>query len=504
MESYDRPYSFAAAFNAYNIPILPGPIMERRIKMFVKFLHKRFSKPILILCIVLLLSALTTAIVLAQDGTGSTEGSDQSARGVNTQNYFPVQGRLTDAGGNPLTGTYTMIFRLYDVLTGGTELCSDTNSVTVTNGLFNSEVWGNCQDDITGQQLYLGIQVGSDAEMAPRQPIFAVPYAWSLRPGAAIIGAIASGPVVHIENSATAGRGLRVYATDTTSVNYGIVGASTSPNGYGGFFYNNAAGIGLWGYSNATAKPAIFGCVNADSASCDAGTNPAGVKGASNAGDGVMGLTSDINFRGVYAANTGAGIAIAAASNSVDATSHTRPTLYLLQSNSAGDFVVGVGSYYGTRYWRVDRTGKGFFNGDVQASGADFAEQIAVKGDEAIYEPGDVMVISPDVDRVVELSTEAYSTAVIGVYSTKPALLAGAPDTDDPLKGIPVAVVGIVSCKVSAENGPIQRGDLLVTASKSGYAMRAGANPPQGTVLGKAMQALESGTGTILILVTLQ
>jgi hypothetical protein len=34
--------------------------------------------------------------------------------------------------------------------------------------------------------------------------------------------------------------------------------------------------------------------------------------------------------------------------------------------------------------------------------------------------------------------------------------------------------------------------------------MRAGANPPQGTVLGKAMQALESGTGTILILVTLQ
>jgi len=397
-----------------------------------------------------------------------------------------------------------MTFRLYDVDTGGTALCSDTNSVTVTNGLFNSEVWGNCQDDITGQQLYLSIQVGSDAEMAPRQPIYAVPYAWSLRPGANIIGAITSGPVVHIENSATTGRGLRVYATDTTSVNYGVVGASTSPNGYGGFFYNNAAGIGLWGYSNATAKPAIFGCVNTDSASCDAGTNPAGVKGTSNAGDGVMGFSSDINFRGVYATNTGAGIAIAAASNSVDATNHTRPTLYLLQSNSAGDFVVGVGSYYGTRYWRVDRTGKGFFNGDVQASGADFAEQIAVKGDEAIYEPGDVMVISPDVDRVVELSTEAYSTAVIGVYSTKPALLAGAPDTDDPLKGIPVAVVGIVSCKVSAENGPIQRGDLLVTASKSGYAMRAGANPPQGTVLGKAMQALESGTGTILILVTLQ
>ncbi len=93
---------------------------------------------------------------------------------------------------------------------------------------------------------------------------------------------------------------------------------------------------------------------------------------------------------------------------------------------------------------------------------------------------------------------------MIGVYSTQPALLGGAPDQNDPLAGIPVAITGIVPCKVSAENGAIKRGDLLVTAGLPGYAMRAGSNPPQGTVLGKAMGQLDAGTGVIQVLVTLQ
>jgi hypothetical protein len=72
------------------------------------------------------------------------------------------------------------------------------------------------------------------------------------------------------------------------------------------------------------------------------------------------------------------------------------------------------------------------------------------------------------------------------------------------LAGIPVAITGIVPCKVSSENGAIRRGDLLATSSKPGYAMRAGVNPPQGTVLGKAMGELRDGTGVIQVLVTLQ
>jgi hypothetical protein len=199
--------------------------------------------------------------------------------------------------------------------------------------------------------------------------------------------------------------------------------------------------------------------------------------------------------------NTAGGTALAGYS---DSTGNMYPTLYLVQHNAGGNFVVGASNYWGERLFRVDRTGKGFFNGGIQASGADFAEQMAVAGNSASYAPGDVLVISTRADRAVERSAEAYSTAVIGVYSTKPALLAGAPDTDDPLAGIPVAMVGVVPAKVSAENGAIQRGDLLVTAATPGHAMRAGENPPQGAVLGKALQPLESGTGVILILVVLQ
>lgn len=71
--------------------------------------------------------------------------------------------------------------------------------------------------------------------------------------------------------------------------------------------------------------------------------------------------------------------------------------------------------------------------------------------------------------------------------------------------GAPVAILGVVSCKVSAENGPIHPGDLLVTSSTPGHAMRADrARAQPGTILGKALESLDTGTGLIQVLVTLQ
>ena len=59
------------------------------------------------------------------------------------------------------------------------------------------------------------------------------------------------------------------------------------------------------------------------------------------------------------------------------------------------------------------------------------------------------------------------------------------------------------STKVSAENGAIRRGDLLVTAAIRGHAMKAGAPATIGTVLGKALQDF-AGPGTINVLVNVQ
>ncbi len=68
---------------------------------------------------------------------------------------------------------------------------------------------------------------------------------------------------------------------------------------------------------------------------------------------------------------------------------------------------------------------------------------------------------------------------------------------------VPVAVVGIVPCKVSAENGPIRPGDLLVTSTIPGCAMRD-ENPKAGTIVGKALGSLSADTGVIKVLVTVQ
>jgi hypothetical protein len=180
--------------------------------------------------------------------------------------------------------------------------------------------------------------------------------------------------------------------------------------------------------------------------------------------------------------------------------------------------------------FRVWMDGDVTADGTLTGGGADFAEAVRVSAGAASVEAGDVMVIDPAATRGFARSAAARSTLVAGVYSTRPGVLASSHDWDQkaleigmlppPVAGeespaikplavaarlneVPLAVIGIVPCKASAENGPIAVGDLLVTAATPGHAMRAD-NPGVGTVLGKALAPLASGTGVIEIMVTLQ
>ena len=123
------------------------------------------------------------------------------------------------------------------------------------------------------------------------------------------------------------------------------------------------------------------------------------------------------------------------------------------------------------------------------------------------YEPGDVLVIDTDSDRQLTLAKTPYSTLVAGIYSTKPGVTATPHTSEDPRLAteIPVAIVGIVPCKVTNENGPIARGDLLVTSSTPGYAMRGSdKNLLPGAIVGKALQPLSGAKSKIEVLVTLR
>jgi len=153
-----------------------------------------------------------------------------------------------------------------------------------------------------------------------------------------------------------------------------------------------------------------------------------------------------------------------------------------------------------------------FQDGTVQStaytgitSGGDYAEAVDVIGDRNAFEPGDLLVIDPANPGKFLKSNGTYSALVAGIYSTKPGTV-GRRESKMPSPGeVPMALVGIVPVKVSDENGPIQVGDLLVSSSVSGRAMKGTDRQRMlGAVVGKALGNLETGTGTIEVLVTLR
>jgi hypothetical protein len=94
------------------------------------------------------------------------------------------QGRLTDgAGNNVADGPYAVTFKLYDAVTGGALLWSETQpGVTVTGGLFSVVLGSSTPLAVPfDRQYWLGIAVAADPEMAPRAPLTSVPYAMATR-----------------------------------------------------------------------------------------------------------------------------------------------------------------------------------------------------------------------------------------------------------------------------------------------------------------------------------
>jgi hypothetical protein len=139
--------------------------------------------------------------------------------------------------------------------------------------------------------------------------------------------------------------------------------------------------------------------------------------------------------------------------------------------------------------------------------GADYAESVGVSGERTNYEPGDLLVIDPSAPGKFLKSNQTYSPLVAGIYSTKPGFVGRLTPADAKSRAseVSMAMVGRVPAKVSAENGPIKVGDLLVSSSTLGYAMK-GTDRGQmlGAVIGKALGSLDSGAGVIEVLVALQ
>ncbi|MCX7669008.1 MAG: hypothetical protein N2439_02910, partial [Anaerolineae bacterium] len=268
--------------------------------------------------------------------------------------------------------------------------------------------------------------------------------------------------------------------------------------------YNTGTGTGVYGSTAANAWPGQAGVRGRST-----GRSP-GVHGenaaSTSAGPGVFGtstLGAGGDFRGglagLYAKSegTGSGYGGGFYNNTDTANSQYHATVWMVNEGN-GDLIWAAGGG-GEVDFRVTAGGTVYADGGYQTPAADFAELWPA---EAGLVPGDVLVIAPD-GRLAR-SVEAFAANVAGVYSTQPGFLGGATADLSMKANAPLAVVGIVPVKASAENGPIRPGDLLTSAHTPGHAMAAGRQPPAGTVIGKALEPLAAGTGVIKMLVMLR
>ncbi len=259
---------------------------------------------------------ITVCVLAGLILAGGVVGALPDAPEADVAAEINYQGRLTNAAGAPLSGTFTMRFQIYSAATGGTLWWDSGNlSVPVVNGLFNV-VLGVNPRNFNGGELWLRIYVDGEW-LTPRQELLPVPYALGLRPGADITGqpdpsgyvlrvmmtgvhatraavwaATSTGDAVR--GASPGGYGLAGYTDDGYAV-YGQDGGSTTAHGYGGYF-SSLNGIGVYGVSSATPHftnmhaPGVYG-KSANGVGVY-GTGRTGVRGESvAAGSGVYGRT---------------------------------------------------------------------------------------------------------------------------------------------------------------------------------------------------------------------
>jgi hypothetical protein len=264
---------------------------------------------------------------------------------------------------------------------------------------------------------------------------------------------------------------------NVTSISEGVV-SDQSQGVAANFFHNNTNGV----------NAAVRGEVN----SIFGNAATAGVFGVASGTGGYGGWFE-------HSSTSGYGIAL-------EAIQDGQGTVLVVDNQgSSGDLAVFQTG--GSNKARIDINGKGYFDGGTTNSGADLAEAFDVEGSSAGYEPGDVLLISTTADRTLTKSNEAYSSLVAGVYATKPGVLLTEESASiSALSGkVPMGVVGVIPTKVCGDGGPIHRGDILVTSSRPGYAMKADLNKLKpGQAIGKALEEFNGTTGKIKVLVNVK
>lgn len=203
------------------------------------------------------------------------------------------QGILTDTSGNPLTGTYSITFKLYEVASGGTALATSTQSVSCTNGQFTTPVTFDATF-FDGRALWIGVSVAPNPEMSPRQELRAVPYALSLRPGAIIKGSGVDYGLKVVNDYS----GIGVYANVSSG------GALVGDSGSGTGVYGRGKTGGMFTTTQGGTSTSWSGLISGVEAQTTFNYNPAlRFRTFGNDSPGVYGRASGVRSPGIYSSS---------------------------------------------------------------------------------------------------------------------------------------------------------------------------------------------------------
>jgi hypothetical protein len=414
------------------------------------------------------------------------------------------QGKITTPAGALVDTTVGMIFTIYDDSTAGSALWTETqDSVIVQKGIF-SVILGSINpipDGIfVGSVMYLGVKVGTDPEMTPRKEIVSVAYAYraaTVDGGGVSCGWIDDGTVVRLEQSTdsvgigTANPSSELHVQGDLTCSGSLIGGTH--NHWGETWTGTGTALNI----NSTGASR-----NGDSGAVNVNADTVAVGGVSSSSIGVVGVGHSEGGGGVHGGSDhGKGVS----GRSKDGTGvfgycSTGVAIHAWSDSGTALLVDGSSIFNCNARFNCNATVAGTLKvGKLSAEEIDPIILELFKVDPSqVYQKGDVLVIDPESDSY-KLCYTANDTKVAGVVWNGNLNENGE---------LPVVILGAkaptktVYVKSDASYAPIKRGDLLTSSPTPGHAMRAN-EPKLGSIIGKALEPLDSGKGLIKAFVTL-
>jgi len=176
------------------------------------------------------------------------------------------QGYLTDPQGTPIDATVSIIFSIYSQSSGGTGLWTETQNVTVTDGVFSTNLGDTTPIVLPfDTPYYLGITIGIDNEMTPRQPLTSGAYAFraskadTVKDNAVTTTVIADDAVITGKVADDAITGDKIAPATVTSTNIANGAVGTTQIGDGSI---STADLANDAVTVAKIKPTIISSIN--------------------------------------------------------------------------------------------------------------------------------------------------------------------------------------------------------------------------------------------------